>query len=128
MAEKEAEEGCWSGPEDHEEEEAGINAVVGEFIVKQTGQHSNVVFIPDGWPLNHPQLKKLFTGRWQLDAPGMMISIDAGTVHPKQFASRGLVNLPSFETFWAAATMQAENQGGQTDEVCGGHSLHPRDP
>ena len=108
-------------PEDEPEEEAGSNALVAQFFVKESGALAEILFVPNGIRLGGPKLKDFFEKQWKLAAPSTMLSCDAGTVHPKQFAAIGLAQLPSFEVFWADANQHAERAGrteGQEVRAC----------
>ena len=116
-------------PAEEPEEEAGDNALVASFFVKESGAQAEILFVPDGIRLGGEKLKGFFEKQWKLAPPNTMLSCDAGTVHPKQFASIGLATLPSFEVFWADANQHAERAGrteGQEVRACA-YGTH-RDP
>lgn len=83
---------------------------VAEFLVKQTGQVAQAIFLPEGSRMNTQQLQGLFLNQWKMEMPSALIASDAGTVHPKLFANHKLVNLTSFETYWADAKKHAVEQ------------------
>ena len=96
----------------------------GEYICKETGQRTKVCFVPKGrrsgqrHVLSSAQLQRLFVGHWRLDPPKTLIVSDAGHLHPKDFATPGLVALPSFSSFRAAAQQQALRAGVNEGAGC----------
>jgi hypothetical protein len=101
-----------------EEESGGGSAMCAEFLVKETGRKCQALLIPDGVRLNNQKLTALVTDTWKLTPPSIMLSCDAGTVHPKMFASQKLAELPSFDQFWADAKQHVTRTGVKegTDE------------
>ena len=92
-------------------DEGGGGVVCGEFVVKETGTVSKALFIPEGARLNSQKLTSLLA-QWKKEPPGILISSDAGTVHPKSFAAPKLVALKSFEKYWEDALQHAGMAGG----------------
>ena len=96
----------------------------GEYICKETGQRTKVCFVPKGMRsgqrhvLSSAQLQRLFVGHWKLDPPKTLIVSDAGHLHPKDFATPGLVALPSFSSFRAAAQQQTLRGGVNEGAGC----------
>ena len=96
----------------------------GEYICKETGQRTKVCFVPKGRRsgqrhiLSSAQLQRLFVGHWKLDPPKTLIVSDAGNLHPKDFATPGLVALPSFRNFRDAAQQQALRAGVNEGAGC----------
>lgn len=96
----------------------------GEYICKETGQRTKVCFVPKGMRsgqrhvLSSAQLQRLFVGHWKLDPPKTLIVSDAGHLHPKDFATPGLVALPSFSSFRAAAQQQTLRAGVNEGAGC----------
>jgi hypothetical protein len=79
-------------------------AKVGAFFVKESGTNADVIFIPDGIRLGMIQLQELTEKTWKMKGPNVMVSCDAGTVHPKKFAALPLVQTTkSFDGFWKDA-------------------------
>jgi len=91
-------------------DEGGGGVVCGEFVVKETGTVSKALFIPEGARLNSQKLTSLLA-QWKKEPPGILISSDAGTVHPKSFAAPKLVALKSFEKYWEDAQQHASMAG-----------------
>ena len=79
----------------------------GEFLFKQNGRVCKALFIPDGQRLNSVKMEALLAG-WNLERPTIMVSADAGTVHPKMFAAPKLVQLKQFDKYWADALQHAD--------------------
>ena len=89
---------------------------LGSFVIKETGRECSAIFVPDGWRLDAPKLKSLFSEQWQLEV-GMLVSFDAGAVHPKQFAAPALVQLQQFAQMWDDAQKHAaRSSGGAGDD------------
>ena len=88
------------------------NALVkcSEFFFKESGRKCYMCSIPDGLRLNTLKLGTL-KEQWDLCDPNTLIASDAGTVHPKAFASEKLIDLPSFTQFYADAQLHAERAG-----------------
>lgn len=97
-------------PEAKEEEkpaEEGGQPICGELLVKETGAKSKCLFIPRGVRMNAPKMTALMK-QWELVPPSVMVSCDAGTVHPKMFAAKKLIELDSFKKHWADALQHAD--------------------
>lgn len=71
------------------------------------GLRCGVCFVPTGQRLNAQKLQAL-RDHWKLPAPNLIISSDAGTVHPKAFASEKLIELSSFTQIFSDAQLHAE--------------------
>ena len=85
------------------------NAKLASFFVKESGSSALAIFMPDGKRLVTADLVELTEKVWKMKGPNVMISCDAGTVHPKKFAAMPLVKTTkSFEGFWKDATQHAE--------------------
>ena len=67
------------------------------------------IFVPDGCRLNLPKLLQLFNDIWKVKEPSTLVSADAGTVHPVQFATLNLASLPQFKRCWENALKHAED-------------------
>jgi len=102
-------------PDDGGGEDGGSQAVCGELCFKESGRACKALFIPEGVRINAVKMTALLK-QWGLDNPSIMVSCDAGTVHPKEFAAPKLVALPSFSVYWADAQQHAEGQGGCSKE------------
>ena len=103
------------------EEDEGGQALVGELLCKETGAVAKALFVPDGLRLKPAQLQGLMGTTWKLPPPNIMISCDAGNVHPNAFGSELLVKLKSFTQFWSDAQLHAsisEIDKAQQDEFC----------
>ena len=83
------------------------NAMCTQFQVKETGRKTDVLFVPVGLRLPAAKVVELATRTWKLTPPNVLLSCDAGTVHPKAFASRELCKLEQFRDLWSQATLQA---------------------
>lgn len=84
-------------------------AKVGAFIVKETGTNGNMIFIPDGIRLELSDLQELMEKTWKMKGPNVIVCCDAGTVHPKKFATLPLVSTTkSFEGYWRDAQQHTE--------------------
>ena len=85
------------------------NAKLASFFVKEPGASALAIFMPDGKRLVTADLLELTEKVWKMKGPNVMISCDAGTVHPKRFAAMPLVKTTkSFEGYWKDATQHAE--------------------
>ena len=85
------------------------NPKLASFFVKEPGTSGLAIFVPDGRRLVAVDLTELCEKAWKMKGPNVMISCDAGTVHPKRFAAMPLVKTTkSFEGFWRDATQHAE--------------------
>ena len=49
----------------------------------------------------------VYTCRWKLTMPNVLLSCDAGAVHPRSFATPELCRLPQYATLWEEAMEQA---------------------
>ena len=70
------------------------------------GGLSSLVCVRSKFLNDSSKLQSLVGEQWGLEAQ-MLISLDAGTVHPKQFAASALVQLPQFASMWADAQKHA---------------------
>ena len=59
--------------------------------------------------MNLPKLLQLFNDIWKVKEPSTLVSADAGTVHPVQFATLTLASLPQFKRCWENALKHAED-------------------
>ena len=85
--------------------------MLARFVVKETGSERSALFVPDGFRLDSSKLQSLVGEQWEIEAQ-MLLSLDAGTVHPMQFAASALVQLPQFASMWADAQKHAARAGG----------------
>ena len=98
-------------PAEEGDDSGGSNALCAQFTIRETGRVAQVLFQPDGVRLNATKVASLCTNTWKLDPPNTLITCDAGTVHPKSFASKMLTQQPQFKEFWEDAKMQSERAG-----------------
>ena len=104
-------EGAIVAAEGGEEEGGGGGGIVqAAWLVKQyaSDDPAQAIFCADGNRLNLNQLTDLTKAApegkvWELPDGGKLISSDAGTVHPRQFAVQKLTQLASFQIFHADA-------------------------
>jgi len=82
------------------------NATVAHGHVRETGKHAEYLFIPEGQRLAPAKIVDLFTKTWKLQMPNVLLLCDAGSVHPRAFASKKLTELPQFEKIWGEAMKQ----------------------
>ena len=82
-------------------------------VFRRRAKTCEAVFIPDGTRFNTAKLMQLTDEKgdiWKLQL-NTMVSADAGTVHPKQFATRELATSPktqrAFKTTWQNALKHA---------------------
>ena len=108
-----AEEG---GGGEEEEGGGGGNALVSSFLVKEKGCVCQALFVPNGTRLTAPKLQAL-VAQWKMPGPSTLLSCDAGTVHPRSFASAQLARLDSFKQFWADAQQHAKRAGHTEGQV-----------
>lgn len=100
---------------DEEEDEA--EAKYSSFIVKETGAKCEVLYIPTDVRVNSAKLQSIVLDHWKLELPTTMIKCDAGTVHPKSFATPKLCTLKTvtgrepFKVFWEDALHHAKIAG-----------------
>lgn len=83
---------------------------------KETGRVGNFIFVPDGNRLTPPKLNALMYNTWKLKECNKLLTCDAGTVHPRMFASRNLAQLPKFAQVWSDAQLHAERAGVEAGE------------
>ena len=76
---------------------------------RRKAKTARAIFIPEDCRLDSAKLSQLFYECWEIEKngplaePATLISVDAGTVHPSQFASQKLVELPQFSVTYADA-------------------------
>ena len=92
-------------------EEEDATALYSNFTVKESGRKCEVLYIPDGIRVTAAKLLSVVADIWKLELPNIMLSCDAGTVHPRLFATPKLCALPSFSVFWADAQKHAAQAG-----------------
>ena len=78
---------------------------------------ASAAFVPDGTRLNQQKIMAL-VNMWKLEPPSIMLSCDAGTVHPKTFASTLLVKTAAFDQFWKDAMKHATRAGYKEEKEC----------
>ena len=99
------------------DEEEKAAAMISSFTVKETGRNCQLLWIPEGTTPTDTKLTSIVQDIWGFkeDEPNNMISCDAGTVHPKMFASPDLCELHNFRVFWEDAQKHAKDVSGVTD-------------
>jgi len=100
------------GGDEEEAADDGTDALMCDFFIKEKAKKARAIFVPEDCRLNAAKLKQLFEETWELDpkfdGPSTLISADAGTVHPVQFASQKLVELPQFGVTYTDAKKHTE--------------------
>ena len=100
-----------------EEQSSTSSIKCAEFAFKGSGgRKCGACFVPPGMRLNAQKLQTLTEQHWKLAPPNTMIASDAGTVHPKAFASEKLVALPCFAQIFADARLHGEGVGVADEE------------
>ena len=79
-----------------------------KFEVLETGRKAEVLFMPGGVRLPPAAVVELATKTWKLPMPNLMVMCDAGAVHPTEFVSADLADLPAFESLLAQAKQQVD--------------------
>lgn len=91
---------------------------LGSFFVKERGCACVAMFIPDGKRVTFQQLADVTEKIWRMPGPNVIVSCDAGTVHPKKFAAAPLVKTTnSFKSFWKDALLQADRMIARKEQV-----------
>ena len=93
-------------PTEEEGGDEGGGPFISSFFVKEKGCTCKAFFAPDGYRMDMKKIMDL-KEKWEMEGPNTLISCDAGSVHPRQFAAIMLAKLASFETFWADANLHA---------------------
>jgi hypothetical protein len=77
-----------------------------KFEVMETGRKAEVLFVPAGVRMAPAAVAELATKTWKLSSPNLMVQCDAGAVHPAEFVSADLADLPAFESLLSQAREQ----------------------
>ena len=95
------------------------NALCAQFNIKGASSFKpmEVLFVPEGVRLTPQRIVELATRTWKLTLPNVLLTLDAGTAHPRAFASYELCALQQFERIWEEAMLQAQRrrQADQTE-------------
>ena len=95
------------------------NALCAQFNIKGTSSFkpAEALFVPEGVRLTPQRMVELATRTWKLALPNVLLTLDAGTAHPRAFASNELCALQQFERMWEEATAQAQRHrsGDETE-------------
>ena len=95
-----------------DEGDAGTKPVrVSKFMVRQTGRTCNAVFIPKTKRLGPEKLMEIVRDEWKVtdnEMPDILICCDAGTVHPRLFATDKLLEQDTFREYKENAERHAE--------------------
>jgi len=81
------------------------------FKIKQsmrTSRPAEALFWPSGRPLVAQKLQEVFSKAWKLDPPNMIVYLEAGAAHPKNFATDMLIKQPQFKEWCKIALAQAQ--------------------
>jgi len=70
------------------------------------------MFIPKGGSLPRSKLRDIVRKAWGLELPNMLVNCDAGAAHPKQLATKMLLELPHFEQW--IEDIKTHNSEGRT--------------
>ena len=76
------------------------------FEVLETGRKAECLFVPGGVRLPPASVVELATKTWKLAMPNLIVVCDAGAVHPTEFVSADLADLPAFESLLRQAGEQ----------------------
>jgi hypothetical protein len=75
-------------------------------------QYARAMFIPKGGSLPRSKLRDIVRKAWGLELPNMLVNCDAGAAHPKQLATKMLLELPHFEQW--IEDIKTHNSEGRT--------------
>jgi hypothetical protein len=97
---------------EEEAEDGSSNAKWTVFSVKETQRECKALFVPDGRRLNTQDLQVLLAENWNDETPNFLVSADAGTIHPKDFATPALRDqVHAFEKFRRWGELHGELRG-----------------
>ena len=100
--------------------DAKATVTVSSFFIKESARTCMAAFVPAGMRLTTDKLSALVRDEWKVndkEMPDILVSCDAGTVHPKMFATDKLLALETFEQFKRDAQQHADMaEQGNRDE------------